>query len=53
MRPSSGSSMAGSPFEGPVSNQKGDEVYAEGEQPTYDEVETMDFFVAGVVGTIG
>jgi simple sugar transport system substrate-binding protein/basic membrane protein A len=43
----------GSPFEGPVANQDGDEVYAEGEQPTYDEVETMDFFVAGVVGTIG
>lgn len=43
----------GSPFEGPVTNQDGDEVYAEGEQPTYEEVETMDFFVAGVVGTIG
>jgi simple sugar transport system substrate-binding protein/basic membrane protein A len=43
----------GSPFEGPVENQDGDTVYAEGEQPTYEEVETMDFFVAGVVGTIG
>jgi simple sugar transport system substrate-binding protein/basic membrane protein A len=43
----------GSPFEGPVANQDGDEVYAEGEQPTYAEVETMDFFVAGVIGTIG
>jgi simple sugar transport system substrate-binding protein/basic membrane protein A len=43
----------GSPFEGPVTNQDGDEVYAEGEQPTYDEVEQMDFFVEGVTGTIG
>ena len=43
----------GSPFAGPVSDQDGTEVYAEGEQPTYDEVETMDFFVEGVVGTIG
>jgi simple sugar transport system substrate-binding protein/basic membrane protein A len=43
----------GSPFEGPVNNQDGDEVYAEGEQPTYDEVEQMDFFVEGVTGTIG
>lgn len=43
----------GSPFAGPVFDQGGDEVYADGEQPTYDEVETMDYFVAGVVGTIG
>lgn len=43
----------GSPFAGPVADQDGDEVYADGEQPTYDEVETMDFFVEGVVGTIG
>jgi basic membrane protein A and related proteins len=43
----------GSPFAGPVDNQDGEEVYAEGEQPTYDEVETMDFFVAGVVGNVG
>ena len=43
----------GSPFAGPVSNQDGDVVYEEGEQPTYDEVETMDFFVQGVIGTIG
>jgi simple sugar transport system substrate-binding protein/basic membrane protein A len=43
----------GSPFAGPVKNQDGDEVYAEGEQPTYAEVETMDFFVKGVVGEIG
>lgn len=43
----------GSPFEGPVMDQDGKEVYAEGEQPTYAEVETMDFFVEGVVGKIG
>jgi basic membrane protein A len=43
----------GSPFAGPVNDQDGNEVYAEGEQPTYDEVETMDFFVEGVVGRIG
>ncbi len=43
----------GSPFAGPVMNQAGEAVYAEGEQPTYDEVETMDFFVQGVVGNIG
>ena len=43
----------GSPFAGPVMNQDGDEAYAEGEQPTYAEVETMDFFVEGVVGQIG
>ncbi len=43
----------GSPFEGPVMDQDGEEVYAEGEQPTYDEVEQMDFFVQGVTGTIG
>ncbi|MDY7106905.1 MAG: BMP family ABC transporter substrate-binding protein [Actinomycetota bacterium] len=43
----------GSPFAGPVNDQDGNEVYAEGEQPTYDEIEQMDFFVEGVVGTIG
>lgn len=43
----------GSPFAGPVNDQSGEEVYAEGEQPTYEEVEQMDFFVEGVVGTIG
>ena len=43
----------GLPFEGPVLDQDGKEVYAEGEQPTYAEVETMDFFVKGVVGKIG
>ena len=42
----------GSPFAGPVTDQDGNIVYAEGEQPTYDEVETMEFFVAGVIGKI-
>ncbi len=42
-----------SPFEGPVKDQDGKVVYKEGEQPTYAEVETMDFFVQGVVGKIG
>ena len=36
-----------------VLDADGKEVYAEGEQPTYAEVETMDFFVEGVVGKIG
>ena len=43
----------GSPFAGPVSNQDGEVVYAEGEQPSYEDVEQMDFFVKGVIGTIG
>lgn len=43
----------GSPFAGPVEDQDGTIVYAEGEQPTYEEIEQMDFFVKGVVGTIG
>ena len=34
-------------------DQDGEELIAEGEQPTYEEIETMDFFVQGVVGTIG
>ena len=43
----------GSPFVGPVTNQDGDIVVEEGEQPTYAEIETMDYFVEGVVGQIG
>ncbi|MGH9274343.1 MAG: BMP family ABC transporter substrate-binding protein, partial [Acidimicrobiales bacterium] len=43
----------GSPFAGPVENQDGEVVYADGEQPTYEDVEQMDFFVKGVIGTIG
>ena len=42
----------GSPFAGPVVDQDGNEVWADGEQPTYDEVEQMDFFVLGVTGKI-
>jgi simple sugar transport system substrate-binding protein/basic membrane protein A len=41
----------GSPFAGPVVKQDGTVVWAEGEQPTYAEVETMDFFVKGVTGS--
>lgn len=43
----------GSPFAGPVLDQDGETVFEEGEQPTYEEIDTMDFFVQGVVGTIG
>lgn len=43
----------GSPFEGPVKDQDGKVVVKEGEQPTYAEVETMDYFVDGVIGKIG
>ena len=43
----------GSPFLGPVEDQDGKVKYAKGKQPTYAEVETMDFFVKGVVGKIG
>ena len=42
----------GSPFAGPVLDQDGNEVVAEGSQPTYDEVETMGYFVQGVVGSV-
>jgi simple sugar transport system substrate-binding protein/basic membrane protein A len=43
----------GSPFAGPVKDQSGKVVIKEGEQPTYDEVEQMDYFVQGVTGKIG
>jgi simple sugar transport system substrate-binding protein/basic membrane protein A len=39
-------------FTGPITNQEGEEVVAEGETLTYDQAETMDFFVDGVTGTI-
>jgi simple sugar transport system substrate-binding protein/basic membrane protein A len=42
----------GSPFAGPVKDQDGKTVWKQGEQPTYDQVETMDFFVQGVVGKV-
>jgi basic membrane protein A len=43
----------GSPFTGPVVNQDGDTVWSEGETPTYADIEQMDFFVQGVVGSTG
>ncbi len=43
----------GSPFSGPVLAQDGSIVFAEGEQPSYEDIETMDFFVEGVIGAIG
>jgi basic membrane protein A len=43
----------GSPFAGPVADQDGNVVWAEAEQPTYAEVEQMDFFVQGVIGSTG
>ncbi|WP_426573848.1 BMP family ABC transporter substrate-binding protein [Aquihabitans sp. McL0605] len=43
----------GSPFKGPVKDQDGKIVVKAGEQPTYAQIETMDYFVQGVVGKIG
>jgi basic membrane protein A len=43
----------GSPFAGPILDQDGDEVVADGDTLDYVEAETMDFFVRGVVGNIG
>jgi len=42
----------GSPFAGPVRGQDGTIIYEEGTQPTYAEVEGMDFLVEGVIGKI-
>jgi simple sugar transport system substrate-binding protein/basic membrane protein A len=42
----------GAVFVGPISDQDGAEKVAEGESLTYEQVETMDYFVDGVVGTI-
>ncbi|MFP5372944.1 MAG: BMP family ABC transporter substrate-binding protein [Actinomycetes bacterium] len=42
----------GSPFAGPVVDQDGTERVAAGQQPTYEEVETMDYFVQGVIGSL-
>jgi basic membrane protein A and related proteins len=39
-------------FVGPVEDQDGEVIVAEGESLTYEQAETMDFFVRGVVGTI-
>jgi len=43
----------GSPFTGPVTDQDGEIVWAEGETPTYADIEQMDFFVEGVIGSTG
>lgn len=42
----------GSPFEGPVVDQKGKVIFAAGEVPTYEEIEKTVVFVKGVVGQI-
>lgn len=42
----------GSPFEGPVVDQGGELIVPEGEQATTDEIEQMDYFVEGVVGSL-
>ncbi len=43
----------GSPFVGPVLGQDGAVVVPEGSTPSYAEVDGMDYFVQGVVGTLG
>jgi basic membrane protein A and related proteins len=43
---------AGSPFVGPVADQTGKVVIADGVVPTYEENDAMDFFVQGVVGNL-
>lgn len=42
----------GSPFEGPVVDQDATLRVPEGSQLTYQEAETMDFFVQGVIGSL-
>jgi basic membrane protein A and related proteins len=42
----------GSPFAGPVVAQDGTVKVAEGETPTIETIEQMDYFVKGVTGTI-
>jgi basic membrane protein A len=43
----------GFPFVGPVLGQDGSEKVAEGVIPSYGEIDGMDYFVQGVVGTLG
>lgn len=43
---------AGSPFVGPVLDQEGNVVVAEGVTPDYAEIDAMDYFVQGVVGDL-
>ena len=40
------------PFAGPVLDQAGEVRFAEGEEPTLDELEAADFLVQGVIGNI-
>lgn len=40
------------PFEGPVKDQDGKERIPAGKRPTIEELETMDYLVEGIVGTI-
>lgn len=42
----------GSPFAGPVEDQSGKVVIKDGEIPTYEQNDAMDFFVKGVVGKL-
>ena len=42
----------GSPFTGPVVAQDGTVKVAEGETPTIETIEQMDYFVEGVTGTV-
>ena len=39
------------PFSGPLNNQDGSQVLAEGETATLDQLLGMDFFVEGVIGS--
>ena len=41
------------PFAGPINDQDGNEVVAEGTSLTYEEAETMDYLVEGVSGDVG
>ncbi|PDO09662.1 MAG: BMP family ABC transporter substrate-binding protein [Candidatus Reconcilbacillus cellulovorans] len=40
------------PFRGPVKDQKGEIKIADGEIPTIDKLESMDYLVEGVIGSI-
>ena len=40
------------PFTGPINNQAGDEVFADGQVATLEELLSMDYFVEGVIGDI-
>lgn len=42
----------GSPFAGPITAQDGTVVVAEGVTPSIEEIEQMNYFVSGVIGTI-